>query len=438
MQFIYHMLKMTPMGRDLSFRRAYESTAFRLQGKTRKQPWPWTTNLLFFLRMWLLVMTIPLRLRRAKAAVAIQYNDGVDRERRLYYFKKHAALDCRDDQVLSGHPDGIWDKLYFKELTLGKCWLLWRIGWMLQWAAFMGLFKPTRVNPHWKLRFAQLLLQQVLFHAPGRQQLLYFCYEPETYLSAFVAAALLPDYAPQIVSSNSVLFRDNRYLYHPRLQLRICSQFQTEEVAAYVALGWIQVASVTLWGLEEENVFDRLPRTAPTYDLGVYSSAGWARTHDLWRAADMGILRKGGYLQNPLYRQLERILEVVCPFKQSHDIRVKFYLHPHEVHLLKQHGIKPPYLDLLDTYGIDYALDGKSTIENLYEARVGLAVSSTLLFDRMHYGLRSYYYGGHEIPDFTIDNRFMGSYVQYSFTNQDELRALLEQEFGGAAGAQAT
>lgn len=429
MLFIRQILRWAPLGK-LDRRKAFKSTAFRLQGKTQPSPWPFTTRLNFYLRMCLLVWSIPLRLRRARAAVAIQYNDGGTRERRLYYFKKHARLDCSDAQVLSCHPDDWKTPLYFKGLGIGKIWLLLRIGLLLQWAAFASLWGKTRVNPHWKLRFAQLLLQQVLFHKPGRQQLLYFCYEPETYLSTLVAAAYLPDYAPQVVSSNSVLFRDNRYLYNPRLHLRICSQFQVQETAAYRKLGWMDVQDVTLWGLEEANVFDALPVTAPRYDLGIYSSAGWARTHDLWRSEDLSQLRKGGYPHNPLYVQLTEILDEVCAFKAQHPLQVKFYLHPHELHLLRDHGIRPPYLDQLERNGIAYSLDGKPTIMHIHEARVGMAVSSTLLFDRMHLGLRSYYYGGTAIPDNTIDIRYMGDYAQYGFRDRAELRQVLEREFG--------
>jgi hypothetical protein len=431
MRFIHHILKATPLGKDLQFGRAFKSAVFRLQGKTVKAPRPWTANLGLVVRMSLLVWSIPFRLRRNRNAIAIQYNDGDTRARRLYYFKKYAALDCADEQVISCHPQDWKTKLYFKELGVGKVLLLMRVSWILWWATFCASFKRTRVNPHWKIRFAQLLLQQILFHAPGRKQLLYFCYEPETYLSSFVAAALMPDYTPMIVSSNSVLFRDNRYLYHPRLHLKICSKFQVAETQTYRELGWMEVGDVTLWGLEEANVFDRLPTVPPTWDLGIYSSAGWARTHDLWRAENLDLLRKGGYKDNPLFVQLMEILKVVCELKRERDVRVKFYLHPHEIHLLRDHGIRPPYLDLLEENGIFYELDGKPTIENIYEARVGLAVSSTLLFDRMNFGLRSYFYGGYAIKDNTIDVRFLGEYARYGYRDGADLMAILREEFQG-------
>ncbi len=431
MMFIRQILKMTPLGEDLSWRSAFKSTAFRLQGKTRRKPWPWKTNLIFLVRMCLLVWTIPLRLRRAKSAVAIMYNDGGTRARRLYYFKKYAQLDCADDQVLSCHPEGIGGKLYFKELGMRKVGLVLRIGLMLQWAAFVACFKRTRVNPHWKIRFAQLLLQQVLFHRPGRQQLLYFCYEPETYFSSFVAAALLGDYVPQIVSSNSVLFRDNRYLYHPKLQLRICSKFQIEETKSYLQRGWMQVGNVTYWGPEEAIVFDQLPKVAPTYDIGIYSSAGWARTHDLWRSEDLELLRRGGYPDNPIFVQLMQIIHIAVACKKAYGASVKLYLHPHEIHLIKDHDIRPPYLDFLEKNGIVYELDGKSTIENIYEARIGLAVLSTLLFDRLNFDLTSYYYTGAGIKDYNIDARFLGSYQRFGYGDSAELRKKLDGEFGG-------
>jgi hypothetical protein len=429
MLFIHQILKATPPAYGWSFRKAFRSTAFRLQGKTAKAPRPWITNFFFLFRMTLLAGSFPFRLRRNRDAVAIQYNDGNTREHRLYYFKKHGRLDCRDDQVISCHPEDWRTPIYYQELGWGRWMLLLRVGWMLWSSAMVACFKRTRVNPYWKIRFGQLLFQQMAFHQARRKQLLYLCYEPETYLSAFVAAALLPDYRPLVVSSNSVLFRDNRYLYHPRLDLKICSKFQEEETGIYAKLGWMEVGSIELWGLEEGIVFDRLRASAPAWDLGIYSSAGWARTHNLWRAGNIDFLRQGGFLDNPLYVQLKVILDTVCAFMRERPIRVKFYLHPHEIHLLKDHGIHPPYLDLLDANGIQYELNGNSTIENLYEARVGLAVSSTILFDRMNFGLRSYFYAGDAIRDNTIDIRFLGSYAKYGYHDAAHLRQILGMEF---------
>lgn len=423
MRFIHHILKAAPLPRDYSFRACFTSTAFRLQGKTREQAFPWKVQIGFLAKMCLLLFTLPFRLRRDPKLQVILYNVGSTPDQRLYFYRKFQNPDLPDHAVRTVHNDRLAEPLYYTRLGRTQISRLFRAAWILWRGTFRSVWAPSRVNPHWKLRFANLLLQQVLFHQEGHDQLLYFCYEPETYLSALIASVIVPDYRPQVVASNSLLFRDNRYLFNPRLDFRLCSRIQVGETDIYRRLGWMQVRSVTLWDLEEAMLYDQVPATPPTYDIGIYSSGGWARTHDLWRAADMNILRRGGYLDNPMYLQLLVILDVVTTLKKERPgLRVAFYLHPHELRLLHKNDVRPPYLPILDANGIDYSLEGQNSILGIYGPRIGIAVSSTILFDRMHLGLRSFYYAGTAIKNGLIDVRYLGDYAQYGYTDAGELR----------------
>ncbi len=429
MRFIHQILRATPLDKQFDFRACFKSTAFRLPGKVVAKPYPWKVHIRFLLRMTLLIWSIPFRMKRARSAKAIVYNVADNSSLRRYYYQKYQNPTLKDAEVLTLHHNQPLDKLYFQRLGFTQIVRLLRAAWILWRGTFRSAFWRTRVNPHWKIRFGNLLLQQVLWHGDGRDQLFYFCYEPETYLGTLVASAILPDYFPKIVTSNSLLFSDNRYLYNPKADLKICSKVQVAETEAYRKHGWMQVRSVELWGLEEAIVYDKLTPTPPIYDIGIYSSGGWARTHDLWRASDLTILRKGGYLDNPLYLQLGVILEVVCALKREYpQLQVGFYMHPHELNLYHKHGIQPPYLPLLEANGIHYALESQNSQASIYEPKLAVAVSSTILFDRLHLGLQSFFYAGKAVPKVLTDVRYIGEMAKLGYYDGTELREMMLRE----------
>ncbi len=428
MQFIYQVLRAAPLDRQFNFYSCYKSVAFRLRGKTSKKLGSWKSHLSFLFRMFLLLWSIPFRLRRRKQAKVILYNVGKSAAQRIYYYKKHSKNDVDEEGILALHHDRATEALYFAKFGPKEFARLSFAAWIIAKSTLFSAWGRSRVNPHWKIRFANMLLQQVLFFNEETDQLLFFCYEPETYLSSLVASGIIPEYAPKVVSSNSLLFVNNRYLFNPKLDLKICSRIQVVETAAYRKKGWMNVASLQLWGLEEALKFDELPITKPVYDIGIYSSGGWARTHNLWRSYDLELLKKGGYPENPLYLKTKMILDAVCDLKQSQPLKVKFYLHPHELGLLKTHGIRAPFLDQLDENGIAYSLETADSIDEIYEAQIGLGVSSTILFDRMHLGLKSFFDDGKDMPDGIVDVRFLGEYAKYAFSDAEELKVKLREE----------
>ena len=202
------------------------------------------------------------------------------------------------------------------------------------------------------------------------------------------------------------------------------------EAEAYVKKKWMQVNSLELWGLEEAILFDEVKPTAPIYDVGIYSSGGWARTHDLWRCYDLEILKKGGYQDNPLYIKTKFIVDVVCELKAKQEMKVRFYLHPHELALFQNHAIQPPILAQLKENGIDCSFEASNSISEIYESQIGLGVSSTILFDRIHLDLQSLYYNSPDIYDPIVDTRYLGKYADLAFANAEELKTKLELALG--------
>jgi len=68
-------------------------------------------------------------------------------------------------------------------------------------------------------------------------------------------------------------------------------------------------------------------------------------------------------------------------------------------------------------------------LERFYEAKIGLASQSTIIFDRLHHGLDSYFYAGKENWT-SIDMRYLGEFSRFGFGSSEELKDKLKQNLG--------
>ena len=103
-------------------------------------------------------------------------------------------------------------------------------------------------------------------------------------------------------------------------------------------------------------------------------------------------------------------------------------MHPHELNLYHKHGIQPPYLPLLEANGIHYALESQNSQASIYEPKLAVAVSSTILFDRLHLGLRSFFYAGKAVPKVLTDVRYIGEMAKLGYYDGTELREMMLRE----------
>lgn len=430
MRFIYHVIQATPRDRQFPFWGCYKSAVVRLRGKKMAHKTSWASHFSHFAKMMVLLWSIPFRLRRRKQAKVILYNCGNNADLRKYFYQKFNSVPHADEEILTLGNEGVFEPLYFSRLSIKAVFRTFFAAWIIFRASFFALWGRSRIYSHWKIRFANMLLQQVLFFDESNDQMHFISFEPETYLSAMVACCIIPEYKPKLSSSNSIWFVNNRYLINPRIDLKICSSFQLVETDFYKKAGWMKVGSSEVWGLEEVMLYDRVEPRLPTYDVAVYSSGAWARTHDLWRSSDLEKLRAGGYPDNPLYLKTRFILDAVCSLKEKYSIKAKFYFHPHEISLMKQHGIKSPLLPFLEANDIHYSYDQNSSIETVYEAKVGVGTMSTILFDRLHLGLQSLWYEGQDMPELTMFLDSLGKYVELAFSNEEELKSKILNQLG--------
>jgi hypothetical protein len=205
----------------------------------------------------------------------------------------------------------------------------------------------------------------------------------------------------------------------------ICSKVLVPEIETYHQKGWLRVAERSLWGLEEVELIDQVPVRNPTYHIGMYSSGFWARTENGWRVHDLERIRSGEFLQNRWYHIFLDMLAVVADLKAMHPrLKVKVYPHPFELGLLNQHGMVPPYVAFAQAAGFDVQLEGDNSLDDFYESKIGLSSQSTIVFDRMHYGIENYYYAGKE-HWMSVEATYLGEYARYGFRDMADLRQKL-------------
>jgi hypothetical protein len=411
-------------GRHLS---SLKSVCLRFLEHKTAGPVGFLPRFLLFARLNLLILTLPFRLRRAPGKTVLMLNVLPSAHAQRSYFLSRFLQDCPPaDKIGSYSPLAFKDRLVHDGITAKQWGQLLRACRLIWWSGCMDLFSKHPIKCYWHLLASQMLLQQLLFNGKDRRVVLFFAFYPQTFLSAFAASAIADDYHPIIVSSNSILFENNRYLHLPQADLKVCSKVLVPETQSYQKMGWMTLRSVELWGLEEVDRLDTIPVSAPSIDIGLYSSGFWARTANGWRVGDLDRIRAGEFVENRWYQVFAGMLQTVAELKQAHpQLRVKVYLHPYERHLHKQHGIDPPYLGLVRENGFEIEFEGKDSLTLFYEPKIGLSSQSTIVFDRLHYGLEAFYYSGKEdwMP---INAAYLGEYRNNGFQDLGELRKKLE------------
>ncbi len=432
MRFTQIILRRIAPRKDGYFK-ALQSMVIRFTGKRQATPYPRKLQLRFFITFFLMMWSIPFRVRRNPGKEVLYYDTILNEDsaqKRRYFLHKHLQNSGGAEAIMGFDGNASFPKLYMNGITFAKLWAIHRVAVTFALAAFLDLFKPTRIHWMWRLALVNKTLQQILWHSPRHEQYQFFSYEPSTYLSSLLTARYLKGYSPNTISSNSVQFSNNRYLWNPNLNYKLCSRFQEEEIQHYVDFGWMHIGSQETWGLEEVIYIDRVTRADPTYDIGIYTGAFWARTKDLWRSGDLDALRNYKYIENPVYAQFLPILEAVVELKQAHNLKVKVYFHPYEFSLLAKHGIRPPALDYLEANGIDWDQEGKTSWDNFYEPKVGIAMLSTIIFDRLHYGLPSYFFAGEGVLNYNLELRYLTWCKDYVYHSAGDLKAKLKKELG--------
>jgi hypothetical protein len=237
------------------------------------------------------------------------------------------------------------------------------------------------------------------------------------------------------IPSNSCLYEYMRYGYYENIDI-IMSLPQIEEYKSYIGIGWLKVNNVTIKKTKPLfncyiKKFDRIQ----LYDLAFYGSGEWARYNGMFRLNKLDDIIANSRIGN-VYSDLNDVLiSFLFAYANKNSVSFKVYLHPYEKELIKKYNLYPPILSKLKSNNFYVSDDYDSPMSNLYEAKIGVVTTSSVLYDRYQCGLEAYYYSAlnqnsaysHE---WFYDPRYLPLYKDYAFTNTNELKLLLDKYFG--------
>ena len=295
--------------------------------------------------------------------------------------------------------------------------------------SFAGIADATPRSTRWLPLLMSKLWCQELIRPSDACFFTLMC--TETYISALLISELCPDTACTVSAGNAVLYGFNRYGYLPKVRMAICSKAILPEFDYSVRHGWYSVGSSTVCGLEYP-CSKEMEGQDPIHDVTLYTSAEWAR-EGLSRCHNLEKLRSGGLLDSPLYLVLKDVLDVLVSMKRQYGISVQVCTHPHERELVSRHKIPLPYWRVLADADIEYDVTPGRSVDKLFEAKVGVAVCSTIILDRWHYELDGYLYDGPEVRPYQNPDH-MGEYAAKFYTSADVLRCQLTLALGLGEG----
>ena len=370
------------------------------------------------------ILLIPFKLYKLNAGIVL-FNAGTKPlviDQRGYFIKKYTG-----EEKITSAMSGFDGRFFYDGFSAKMIFFILKLYTVFSLALFSQiLFKP-KIDINWSFGLYKNLIQLCLLQDNRVSCYFFLLSSPETYLCALFGSIYFKKLSVNVISSNSLMYSDNRYLYMPDAKLKYCSKIQKEELRLYIIKRWVEVKEATLWGLEEASEYDRIKYKTARFDIGIYSSGGWARDQNMLRIKDFERLQKHPNLDNYLYKIFEEIMKVVIGLKNSHDLQVVLYPHPCE-RLAMKNGVCLPYQHLLDKYDIYLDGEGDNSIEKIFEAKVGIASVSTIIFDRLHFDLPGYVFSGTGIKDFLIDPRYLGKYADYCFDGPEDLTEKIIKE----------
>ena len=246
-------------------------------------------------------------------------------------------------------------------------------------------------------------------------------YRPDYYLAALV----LSQYVDVLyITGSASLYYNNRYIYLPNVTLLSCSLVQYKEINSLIEKRSIIIKDKLLLGnpLFDQSAMKNFDNFS--YDIGIYSSGEWAREDGLLCLHDYKKIRSGHFCKNPYYAIFLSILKAIIDLISSRKFKAKLYFHPYEKDLYNNHGIIPPYMRTLKKNGIDFSFSDEESTLLLRESKIGVAVLSTIIYERLGIGLDGYlYYNSNKdfISDF-FNPSLLGDFKKYFFKDIKELK----------------
>jgi len=309
---------------------------------------------------------------------------------------------------------------------LGAALQLWlrTIGWSAR--AWLDP-TPTRYS---RLGFALALAMDFEVVRDSCDRLYVFnAHNPEQYLAASYAHQEL-GLDVRLVDASTPLYQYHRAT-HLDCTLVLCSRIQEYELEYYASQGTNRARGLYA-GSEHALDLEGLSPAAARFHLAYYSSGTWARDAGRARSGDIEAVRAGAFLHNPAWARDREILDTIAGMARERGWRLKIYPHPYERTLAREHGIDPPYMDLVDDVTVYIDTQGSNSHGLLGEALVAVSLQSTLIFERLDAGFNaSYVYFWNDPMRDPFEPAAVGPFADRRFSNMDELRAILDADLAG-------
>jgi len=348
--------------------------------------------------------------------------DDLTKKSRHYFVNKFTPTDS-----ILFFDLGVKTNYYYKSLSLTKIWKIFKLTLFIVVALITQFFQKSSISLYWASKIYQFLIQLILIEKEGKSSYIFILYGLDVYMAALIAGEWL-QVELNVITSNSLLYSNNRYTYLPKTNLVYCSVLQADEIKMYQQNNWVNVKSTEFWGLEESIEYDKVDKKIPSYDIGLFSTGGWARKKNFMRNS-LESIQKNGVEENLLSDIFDNIiLEAITALKSEYpQLKIKIYPHPHERFLMEK-GLKPSYLATTKALDIDIDMSPGNSIHKIYESKIGISSLSTIIFDRMNYGLKGFIFSGKDIKDFNLNPKYMGEYSEMCFDDKYDLKQKIIKE----------
>ncbi len=407
-----------------------KSIYFRLKNiEPEKKPF-FSDRFRFLLGVILFPTVFLRRLKRTNAEIlifdpSINYKLHEVRKDYVSHYRKSNKDENNEIEVING------TKVYYSgSISLKQGIKIFKIWFVFFQTAILSLFVKNTKSVSWAYSILIYLINMCLLEKQVREVYFFHLYTTKTYISALLFESYFK-ISINAILGNSPIFGTSKYTCLKKSTLIICSKYQIEEIQNYINFGWIKMKELKVWGLEEINKYKNLKPSRPVYDIGIYSFGSWTRVNGITRSREIERIRNLDFVSNNKYIAFNKVLDKIIEIKNTNNLSVKLYLHPFERLLISKHNIYPPYFNKLDENNISYDLKGEDSVSKIYEAKIGISIASTIIFDRWHLGLSGFIFfdSQQSKKTFYYDPKYLESYRPYIFNTIEELNEKLLSEF---------
>ncbi len=347
----------------------------------------------------------------------------------IFYFRKKIKLynSHLPIYIIGGGISNIIidNKISMKQIL--NCFKIWFVFLI---AGGYSFFERKQISLRWLITVLNYLINiELLKNSINETYFFKGRYRITSHLPALLISYLYKDIKINVSLGNTPLFQYSRYNYIRNANFIVQNVLIYEEALQFMKKKWFKAGKIYL---ENEYGYKNKKKSKARYDIGIYSSGSWTRDSSSGEKliSDINYLKnKKDHTDNKSHGYFIEIIKGIIDLKAKYShLKVKIYAHPHERFLYSSvHNFYPPYYNIAEKNDIKVDLEGKSSMEKIYESKIGVAIASTIAFERFNFGLISFMFSNDYTKKY-FDPVYFGKYKKYFFNNIEELTYKLKNE----------